>query len=37
MYTKARVAGRDCEHKAVGHSDKRTGGERGDNGRPVRN
>lgn len=37
IHTKAGVTGRDREHKAVGHSDKRTDGERGDNGRAVRN
>lgn len=36
-YTEARIAGRDHEHKAVGHRDKRTGRERGDNGRAARN
>lgn len=28
VYTKARVAGRDCKHKSVGHSDEGAGGER---------
>lgn len=37
IYTEARVARRDCEHKAVGHWDKRTSTEKGDNGRAVRN
>lgn len=37
IYTKVKVAGRDHEHKAVGHSAKRTGGERGGSGRAVGN